>query len=127
MGQVVARKGHQREPFYWVVVGEFCRLWEERYGKPYRPTARDRGQLELALSDLHVEERVDIPLCFVRYLADMSPWVAQAHRHSLACFCSSGGFNKYRVVAPAISDRAARTKTAMEQWLESREGSNGQR
>lgn len=107
------------------VLGQFCRAWQGRYGKPYRPTGADRNQLGRMLHDLLPEDLPDLAFAFANYLADLSPYVAQSHRHGLTLFCTSGGFNKYRTVAPILSKREASSVAAGEQWLAMQEGGHG--
>lgn len=107
-------------------LARFCELWKGRYGKSYRPMGRDIGRLDTLVAGLEPEDLADLPLAFANFLKDLSPWVAQAHRHSLFCFCESDGFNKYRTVAPILTKREAMTVAAGEQWLAMQEGGHGE-
>lgn len=105
-------------------LGLFCEAWKVRYGKPYRPTKADRNQLGRALHELEREDWPDIPVAIQNYLADLTQWVSLTHRHSLMCFCNSGGFNKYRVRPPVLSDKEARTMETLRNWEERANGAH---
>lgn len=71
----------------------------------YKSTPADRSQLGRLLRSLTPEEAKELPDCFSRYVADGSHFVAGQKRHSLAWFCTDGGFNKYRTKARANGQR----------------------
>jgi hypothetical protein len=98
-------------------LGQFCEIWRTRYGESYSPTPADRSQLGRLLSTLTAGALEALPKAFWRYLDDHDPYVAQSHGHSLCFFCSSGGFNKYRVEPLIMSSKEARGHAAGEQWL----------
>lgn len=97
---------------------QFGAIWERRYGVPYEPTPADRNQLGRLLRGLKREALARLPDAFEAYLQDVSPFVCQEQRHNLRWFVTSGGFNKYRVVAPVLSSKEARAVAAGDQWLE---------
>lgn len=112
------------------LIGAFAHMWGAKYGKEYRPTAEDKKAFAAMLKSQvsSPEDIAELEGAWRNYLADLSEWVSQSHRHSLFCFCKYGGFNKYRVVAPIVSKREAATIAAGEQWLAMHEGGgNGRR
>lgn len=119
VGNMMSGKAAHKATLYHRALALFCRLWEERYGRPYRPTAGDRNQLGRALGTLQREDYPDVPVAFRNYLDDLTPWVAQDHRHNLTYFCTlpGSGFNKYRVTAPVLSKREAHSHEAGRQFL----------
>lgn len=102
---------------YWVVLGQFCEAWKARYGVNYQPTPADKNQLGRLVRSTPREMLGEYPAAFERYIADSSPFVAQEQRHSLAWFCTSGGFNKYRAAATVLSQREARNAEAVAQFV----------
>lgn len=120
-GAAVATPGN---PFRWAQE-QFCSLWEEAYGAPYEPTPADLSQLGRLLRGLSREAVLELPRAYRGYLNDLSPFVAQEQRHSLRYFCTSGGFNKYRVEAPMLSAREAKGSMAVRQFVELTGGRNG--
>ncbi len=116
---MMSGKAAHRATLYHRALALFCRLWEAKYGRPYRPTPSDRNQLGRALNTLQREDYPDVPVAFRNYLDDLGPWVAQDHRHNLTYFCTlpGGGFNKYRVIAPVLSKREAQSHEAGRQFL----------
>lgn len=102
---------------YWVALAAFCETWKARYGTSYQPTPADKNQLGRLVRNTPKEALGEFPRAFAAYLADSSPFVAQERRHDLAWFCTSGGFNKYRVQAPTLSQKEARTAEALRQFV----------
>lgn len=96
---------------------QFCEIWRNKYGVNYQCTAADRNQLGRLIEQLDREGVGELPGAFYAYLGDLSPWVAQDQRHSLRYFCTSGGFNKYRVSAPVRSAKEARGIEAGRQFV----------
>lgn len=103
--------------FPWAL-GAFCAAWGRRYGVDYAPTARDRSQLGRLLQSLSPEQTSALPACFSAYTRDEDRFLAEIQRHSLSFFCTSGGVNKYRVTAPILSAKEARTATAVERFIQ---------
>lgn len=99
-----------------VALAAFCEAWQQHYREPYTPTRKDCGQLRLFLED-NPGALAYLPLCFVRYLQDLDPFVAQVRCHDLTWFLTSGGFNKYRVIAPVLSAKEARGVAAGRQFV----------
>lgn len=111
-----------------VALGFFCEAWRAKYGARYVPSPGECKHLRVLLEQVGADA-ADLPMAFGRYLEDLSPFVAQDMRHSLLHFCTKGGFNKYRAVAPILTRREAATLAGGEQWLamhgEGRNGKNG--
>ena len=101
---------------YWVALEQFCTIWGARYGVPYSPTPADKNQLGRLIRTCNAEMLAALPVAFRGYLQDLSPFVAQEMRHSLQFFCTSGGINKYRTNAPAVSAKEARSAEAIRQF-----------
>jgi hypothetical protein len=81
-------------------------------------THADRCELGRTITALSSERIAALPLCFSRYLADESRFVAQEKRHSLAWFLRDDGVNKYRVpVRPPVSLKEARTAAAVARFV----------
>jgi hypothetical protein len=92
---------------FLVAMRQFAEVWETHYGVPYAFTPGDRNQLGRLMKDLTVIQVGELRAAFEAYLDDLAPYVAQEQRHSLRFFCTSGGFNKYRVSAPVVSRKEA--------------------
>lgn len=103
-------------PFF-KALRQFCEVWRTKYVASYEPDKADKNQLGRLVKQLTPELLADLPRAFRNYLDDFSPFVAQEQRHNLRYFCTSGGFNKYRVNAPVLSAREARGMEAGRQFV----------
>jgi hypothetical protein len=101
-----------------VALTAFTTAWRDRYRQDYVVTDSDRSQLGRLLRSLAAEQVRALPVCFERYLADASPFVATEKRHSLAWFIRDDGVNKYRTSAPVVSAKEARTAAALGRFLD---------
>jgi hypothetical protein len=96
----------------------FRAAWERRYGVEYSPTPGDRTQLGRYLQHLSRERIRQLPVCFLRYLADTDKFIAEKKRHGLGWFLHEDGANKYAVEpGPVISERNARNAEAGRRFL----------
>lgn len=119
MGALVARRRAEPTAFQ-VALAQFCEAWKGLYGKSYRPTGPDLGQLKLLTDRADAEELAELPESIARYIADCDRFVVEAHRHSLRWFCSNP--NKYRVSAPVRTDREAQAIAAERRFMERTNG-----
>lgn len=95
----------------------FCEIWKAHYGVSYYPSPVDCGLLKALVTRIGEAGMAELRSVFERYLEDASPFVAQEQRHGLKWFCTSGGFNKYRVTAPVLSAKEARGVEAGRQFV----------
>lgn len=103
--------------FDWVL-SAFRTAWQRRYGEEYIPTPAEKTSLGRILATLPPERIAALPLCFSRYLADQSRFLAEEKRHSLYWFLRDVGVNKYRVlVRPVVSIKEARTAAALNRFV----------
>ncbi len=87
------------------VTAAFVALWTEHYRTAYQPTPSDRSQLGRFLNEFDPAETQRLIETFRAYLADPDPFLAK-HGYSLAYFCTSSGWNKYRAVRDANAAKA---------------------
>lgn len=115
--QIVAAPRGRPSNKFLDAIRQFGEAWEQHYGVPYAVGAADRNQMGRLIRDLDDAQRAELPGTFRNYLNDLSPFVAQEQRHSMRFFCTSGGFNKYRVSAPVLSAKEARGMEAGRQFI----------
>jgi hypothetical protein len=119
----------RRESLHAALLRRFCSLWAGCYGAPYKPAPKDKSQLGRLMRTLTVEEACELPMVWRAYLGDHSRFVAGEQRHSLAYFCTSGGWNKYRVRARSagMSDKEVRGAEGAAAFLALGKEPNGRR
>ena len=115
------RNSDSDSPLFSGILRTFSAVWSEIYFEEYIPDSKDRAQLGRLLRSIPSAEKIrtyDWEGIFRAYLADMSIWNAEEHRHSLSHFVASGGLNKYRTKAPTVgySARELRGKQSGEKF-----------
>lgn len=111
------------QPFT-LALDAFCAAWGAAYDAAYLPSSAECRQLRVVIQRVPVSMLGELPGIFRRYLQDLDPFVAQAQRHSLMHFCTRGGINKYRVRAPVLSVKEARTMETLRNWEDEANGAH---